>query len=83
MELQQVLDAERLEKQNDVGQVRPLDLRDRRGEQLVPVLPLGVEAVADAGPGPAGAAASLVRVGLRHGEYGEGVHADARVEHLE
>ena len=46
VELQQVLDAERLEEEDDVGEVRPLDLGHRRHQQLLLVLPVRVEPVA-------------------------------------
>ena len=51
VELQQVLDAERLEEEDDVGEVRPLDLGDRRHQQLLLVLPVRVEPVALAARG--------------------------------
>ena len=70
------------ERNKQIHLVAHLYLRYCGDEELVSVLPLRVEAVAGSWPDAAGAAAPLVGVGLRDGEDGERVHADARVEHL-
>lgn len=47
VELQQVLHAEGLEQQHHVGQVGPLDLRHRGGQELILVGTLRVEPAGD------------------------------------
>ena len=82
-EVQQVLDAERLEQQDHITQVRPLDLGHLRLQQLVPELPLRVQAITKARPRPARAARALARVRARHRRHVQRVHAHARVVDLE
>eukprot|EP00964_Phaeocystis_antarctica_P093832 scaffold60638_cov54-Phaeocystis_antarctica.AAC.3 len=62
-----------------VAQVGPLDLGHVTGEHLVLVCRLGIEAVALAGAGAAGAAGALTGRGLRDGDDDERVHADLGV----
>ena len=45
VELQQVLDAQRLEQQHDIGQVGSLDLRHCRRQEFVLVLTRRVQSV--------------------------------------
>lgn len=47
MELQQVLHPQGLEQQHHVGQVGPLDLGHRGGQELILVGALGVEPVGE------------------------------------
>uniref|UniRef100_A0A8R7K0H9 Uncharacterized protein n=1 Tax=Triticum urartu TaxID=4572 RepID=A0A8R7K0H9_TRIUA len=83
VEAHQVVDAQRLEPQHHVGQVAPLDLRDRVVVQVMPEVVLREEAEALArarAPRPAGA---LVRRRLGDGLHAQRLHARARVVRLE
>mmetsp|Transcript_6374 Transcript_6374/g.13907 ORF Transcript_6374/g.13907 Transcript_6374/m.13907 type:complete len:252 (+) Transcript_6374:352-1107(+) len=80
---EQVVDAERLEQQHHVAQIRALDLGHGHDKQLVVVRELGVETEALAGASATGAAGALVRARLRDWEHRERVHAHARIVHFE
>mmetsp|Transcript_2661 Transcript_2661/g.9436 ORF Transcript_2661/g.9436 Transcript_2661/m.9436 type:complete len:429 (+) Transcript_2661:131-1417(+) len=93
LEVQQVVDAERLERQHGVGQVGALHLGHRRGVHFVAECRLGVQTEALARPGAACAACALLGLGARDGHHHERVHAhlavvdvllaEARVDHVE
>ena len=79
VEVQQVVDAERLQQEDDVAEVRPLDLGHGVLLELVRVRPRRVEAEAGAGGDAAGAAGALAGGRARHRRHDQRLHAGARV----
>ncbi|GIX65042.1 DNA repair endonuclease, putative [Babesia caballi] len=83
VELGELLHLERLEQQHDVAEVGAPDLGHVVVEQVVQKRALRVEAVADAGGRPPGAAGALVGARLAHGGDLQAVHADLGVVDLQ
>ena len=82
VEVQQIVDPHRLERERRRPQVRALDLRHGRREHLVLERTLRVQAETLPRPRAARAAAPLPRARLRNRRDDERVHAHLRVEHL-
>mmetsp|Transcript_55137 Transcript_55137/g.129443 ORF Transcript_55137/g.129443 Transcript_55137/m.129443 type:complete len:421 (+) Transcript_55137:277-1539(+) len=80
VEMQEVIDTDRLEHQHHVAQVGSLDLRGIVVVQLMLVGPLREESEAFPRLDPASAARSLVGRGLRAGHDDQGLHACPWVE---
>mmetsp|Transcript_4303 Transcript_4303/g.14282 ORF Transcript_4303/g.14282 Transcript_4303/m.14282 type:complete len:305 (+) Transcript_4303:709-1623(+) len=83
LEVEEVVDAEGLQKQDDVPEVRTLDLRDLARQKFFPELPLRVEAIAEPRARAPRSPRALGGVRSRDGGHLQGVHADAGVVHLE
>ena len=79
---QKVVDAHGFQRQKGTSQVGALDLRHRRGEHLVSVGTLGVEAVGLARTGPASPPCPLLGLSLGDGGHDQLVHARLGVVHL-
>ena len=82
IEGEQVVDAHGLELEHGAREVRALDLGHRRGEHLVAVRALRVQAEALAGPRAARAASALLRLRLADGRDRQLVHTRLGVVHL-
>mmetsp|Transcript_51401 Transcript_51401/g.159378 ORF Transcript_51401/g.159378 Transcript_51401/m.159378 type:complete len:415 (+) Transcript_51401:305-1549(+) len=83
VEGQHVVDAHGLQQQDHVREVCALDLRDGRGQHLVPVGDLRVEPVALAGASAPSPTRPLPRVGLADGRDQERVHTRLGIVHLD
>lgn len=79
VEVEEIVDAHRLEHEDRVGKVLALDVGDGVGQHLVAVGRLGVQAVALAGPCSTSTSRALTSLSLRDGGDDEGVHSEARV----
>ena len=83
MKLEQVLDAQRFQQQDHIGQVGALDFRKGCDQHFVFVLTLRVETEALAGSRTSGPSRALIGIGLTDGVDLQGVHTNARIVHFQ
>merc|ERR1740124_1620028 len=80
VEVEEVLDAEVLEEEQDVGEVGALNLGDGGLHELLAELAVGVESEVESWSSTSCASGALVCVGARDGCYVEAVHSEFGVE---
>ena len=79
MKLKEILDAKRLQEQDDVGQIGALDFGQGGHKHLVFVLALCVQSETLAGTSTTGTTRSLIGVGLTDRVDLQCVHTNARI----
>merc|ERR1740124_1841648 len=80
VEVEEVLDAEVLEEEHDVGEVGALNLGDGGLHEFLAELAVGVESEAESWSSTSCASGALVCVGARDGRYVEAVRSEFGVE---
>merc|ERR1740124_1907091 len=80
VEVEEVLDAEVLEEEHDVGEVGALNLGDGGLHEFLAELAVGVESEVESWSSTSCASGALVCVGARDGCYVEAVHSEFGVE---
>merc|ERR1740124_392631 len=80
VEVEEVLDAEVLEEEHDVGEVGALNLGDGGLHEFLAELAVGVESEVESWSSTPCASGALVCVGARYGCYVEAVHSEFGVE---